>query len=233
MCTTKTKFFSLILIINLFLIISVCSCSRSEQRLDSNIEQEEYLELSSYDNVHLMSVEDIYSFGKALNRFGLYVDGNELKYRAKSAEDINISPELFIYIEELIKKEAIKTRTNGGPSDCVAKSLALWGGASYETINAYIVSEYGNDGVPADEVLNVIRHFYPNAQPHYPDTNDVDFSTDVMTTVGVMYTSSQYSLHMVNISDIDSLGNVTYYDAQNNVIDINTTSDYSVFYTKE
>lgn len=48
-----------------------------------------------------------------------------------------------------------------------------------------------------------------------------------------MYTSSQYSLHMVNISDIDSLGNVTYYDAQNNVIDINTTSDYSVFYTKE
>jgi hypothetical protein len=111
--------------------------------------------------------------------------------------------------------------------------FALWGGASYETINAYIVSEYGNDGVPADEVLNVIRHFYPNAQPHYPDTNDVDFSTDVMTTVGVMYTSSQYSLHMVNISDIDSLGNVTYYDAQNNVIDINTTSDYSVFYTKE
>lgn len=54
-----------------------------------------------------------------------------------------------------------------------------------------------------------------------------------MTTVGVMYTENQNSLHMVNIDYIDSLGYVTYFDKQQGSIGYNNATDYSVFYTKE
>lgn len=54
-----------------------------------------------------------------------------------------------------------------------------------------------------------------------------------MTTVGVMYTENQNSLHMVNIDYIDSLSYVTYFDKQQGSISYNNATDYSVFYTKE
>lgn len=233
MRANKSKTSSILLLISILSVIIVHSCSMREKPFSYNPEQDKYLELSSYDSDYLLSSEDVYSFGLALGRFGLYIDGNELKYRAKSANEINISPELFYFIEEMIQNEKLITRTSGAPSDCVAKSLSLWGLYSYQTINNYITQEYGENGVPQDKVLDVIKHFYPNAQPHYLDTNDIDFSVGVMTTVGVMRTNDQYSWHMVNISKIDSLGNVTYFDYQNDRVDINSTSDYTVFYTKE
>ena len=49
----------------------------------------------------------------------------------------------------------------------------------------------------------------------------------------LMYTENQYSLHMVNIDYIDSLGYVTYFDKQQGSIGYNNATDYSVFYTKE
>lgn len=168
---TKSRTGSVLLLISILLIAIAHSCSMKERIISQNSEQDKYLELSSYDKVYLLSSEDVYSFGLALRRFGLYVDGHELKYRAKSANEINISPELFCLIEEMIQKEKPLTRTSGAPSDCVAKSLSVWGGFSYEAINSYITQEYGNNGVPQDKVLEVIRHFYPKAQPHYRECN--------------------------------------------------------------
>lgn len=221
-------------IISFMLIILTLSCSEHERILSKrNDVQENYLQLSSYQSFDCLSTEDIYTLSLAIKRFGIYIDGNDLKYRAESAQQINIDPELYTIIEGFINKEQIKTRSYDNPSDCVAQSLSLWGGASYETINAYIISEFGNDGVPADKIFDVIRHFFPKAQPHYLDTNDIDFSTSIMTTVGVMYTENQNSLHRVNIDYIDSLGYVTYFDKQQGSIGYNNATDYSVFYTKE
>ena len=220
-------------IISFMLTVLTLSCSEHERVLSKNDVQENYLQLFSYQSLDCLSTEDIYTLSLAIKRFGIYIDGNDLKYRAESAQQINIDPELYTIIKGFINKEDIKTRSDGDPSDCVAQSLSLWGGASYETINAYIRSEFGDNGVPAEMIFDVIRHFFPKAQPHYLDTNDIDFSASIMTTVGVMYTGNKYSLHMVNIDDIDSLGNVTYFDKQQGRIGYNNTSDYSVFYTKE
>ena len=95
-----------------------------------------------------------------------------------------------------------------------------------------LVNANFGDGAIHDTAVNAVTAHGITTQ-QCAVTNDIDFSASIMTTVGVMYTENQYSLHMVNIDYIDSLGYVTYFDKQQGSIGYNNATDYSVFYTKE
>ena len=201
------------------------SCSKTEKILPSS--DFEYLDMSSFDDPYLLSIEDVTTFCEALERFDFYSDNGILKYSAASAKMINISERLYNYINELISKGNDPLTRTSTPNDCVARSLTLWG-CSYQEINDYIIEQYGDDGVPSNMVFNLIKHFYPNAKEHSLDSNEIDFPTSIMTTVGYFATGPAGNAHMVNIASIDSTGGVTYYDAQTGSISSNEISDYYV-----
>lgn len=225
----KKHFFFLVL--TMLCYISVPSCSRNDYSAYNEKNTRMYLELSSYDTpLYCLSQKDILTFSSALHRFELYVDDNILNYKLSSAREGNMSEELFNLIVSLIRqteKGAIKTRSNS-PTDCVAQALSLWGGGyNYNTINSYIQSLYGNNGVPTEDILSVVQHFYPSAHFVAIDSINVNnFHPDVQSTIGYFLTESSNVAHMVNIDAIDSLGVTTYYDVQNNAIDILDVTSY-------
>ena len=227
------KYFLFFLVLITLCYISVPSCSRNDYSVYNENNTRTYLELSSYDTpLYCLSQKDIITFSNALHRFGLYVDDNSLNYKLSSAREGNMSEELFNLIVSLIsqtERGAIRTRSNGQtPTDCVAQALSLWGGGyNYNTINNYIQSLYGNNGVPTADILSVVQHFYPSAHFVAIDSINVNnFHPDVQSTIGYFLTESSNVAHMVNIDAIDSLGVTTYYDVQQNVIDILDVTSY-------
>lgn len=225
------KYFLFFLVLITICYISIPSCSRDDYSVNNEKNAQPYLELSSYDiPLYCLSQKDIITFSNALHRFGLYVNDNCLNYTLSSAKEGNMSEELFNLIVSLInqtEKGAIWTRANS-PTDCVAQALSLWGGGyNYNTINSYIQSLYGNNGVPTEDILSVVQHFYPSAHFVAIDSINVNnFHPDVQSTIGYFLTESSNVAHMVNIDAIDSLGVTTYYDVQNNVIDVLDVTSY-------
>ena len=230
------KVLSLIPIIGLLVLIIIASCSRME-RIDPSASlsaNEEYLDINtSADILHLyyLSKEDIISLCRAIERFGIYKDGNQLNYSAESPEEINVSQRIYSLIVKLLENGMSTLTRASSPSDCVAYALSWWGDYDYDTINAYITGIYGNDGVPESDVFGVIQHFYPGARQHSPDSIDASFIVSATTTIGYFPTSGD-NAHMVNIDSIDSVGVVTYVDIQGGCIGYNAVSDYTYFYTK-
>jgi hypothetical protein len=191
--------------------------------------QDEYLDITVLDPA-LFSKQDTLTFLTAIHRVGFHYEYGRLVPRHKSAPTARMSKALYDFILSL-PGDAAFTKS-GTPSDCVARALALWGGASYNTINNYIVTTYGNDGVPENELFNgVIKVFFPNAQRHSPDSTDFSsLNINIITTVGYFSTGGD-NAHMVNIDDVSD-GVVTYYDAQANVLDSCSVWNFSYFYTK-
>lgn len=232
------KVLSAIPIISLLVLISIASCSRVE-RIDPPAslyaDKDEYLDISSSaDILHLyyLSKEDIISLCRAIERFGIYKEGNRLKYSAESPEDINVSQRMYALIVKLLENGDAPLTRSSPPSDCVAYALSWWCDYSFETIKSYIDINYGNDGVLESDVFDIIRHFYPGAKQHSPDSVDASFMVNPTTTIGYFPTGGD-NAHMVNIASIDSVGVVTYVDIQRGGgIGYNAVSDYTYFYTK-
>lgn len=231
------KVLSAIPFLILIVLINTVSCSRVD-RIDPPIstyaEGDEYLDInSSVDIYHLytLSEKEIINLCRAIGRIGIYKEGNQLKYFAESPEEINVSQRLYSLIVKLLENNSSMATRASSPSDCVAYALSFWGDYDYNTINAYITGIYGNDGVPETDVFGVIKHFYPGAKQHSPDSIDASFIVSAITTIGYFPTGGD-NAHMVNIDSIDSVGVVTYVDIQGGYIGYNAVSDYTYFYTK-
>jgi len=221
------------LILAAFIVVFAISCSKlnCEVYVPETF-NEEYLELSSYDSPHLLSLYDMRVLDDALKRFGFFEDNHKLAFKATCPESINISPKLYSYITSLVKKGNDPLTKSSQPTDCVARSLAMWGDYTYSDINSYIQSHYGNDGVPSASVFDVIRHFYPSATQCAPDSLSADYVPSIMTTMGFFETGDIGNAHMVNISSIDTVGVATYLDMQNNSIGELPLLNFSMIYMK-
>ena len=215
------------IIITMLIACVITSCQKempSEQHV---------LDISSYTAPYLLSSSDMRTFDIALRRFGFYTEDGILKHRAQSAQSIGISDKLYKYIVGVVEKGNDPLTKTTRPTDCVARALAWWGSFTYERINAYITLMYGDDGVPEENVFEVITHFYPNAQQCTPDSLNADFVPNIQTTLGYFETEEPGNAHMVNICSIDSLDVVTYVDMQNNGrMDSLDLSCFSMIYIK-
>ena len=231
----KTSTMSRIKLIVTTIITFVVAYSCAKQMNCTNLSGtsfDVYLELSTYDVPYLLPKRDLKVLDEALKRFGFFEDNNRLNFRATSPESINISPKLYYYITALVEKGNDPLTKSSQPTDCVARALAMWGGYSYSDINYYIITHYGNAGVLKEDVFSVIRHFYPSATQCTPDSLPADYAPNVMTTMGYFETGETGNAHMVNISSIDSLGFVTYFDAQNIIINSLPLSSFEMIYIK-
>lgn len=225
---------------NVFLFLAVLllmvpaftqSCMH-EQRAVSELNMNEFTEYLtvSADAVADFSVVEAHSLLEAIHRVCSVCESEKKIPSDLKASDINVSDKLFSIILSLLDQYGITK--SGTPSDCVAAALSMWGGASRSTIDAYITSLYGYDGVPEGEIFNVIKHFFPNAQKHYADSINLSFIPSITTTVGYFHTGAD-NAHMVNIDSYSSsTGTVTYVDVQNGfAIDSCSAFVFSYFFT--
>lgn len=117
---------------------------------------------------------------------------------------------------------------DGASSDCVAHALAGMGDADYEAAKQYIEDNYGTNGVPADKLAEIVKHFYPDAKEGTAE----DLNSSNVSNAFIWYQVNDTTGHAVNgmLYDINS-GNLIYNDGQNGSTNtIKSDSIQSIFY---
>jgi hypothetical protein len=141
--------------------------------------------LSFSDNIHKngeLLEEDFNVLAVAFQRINL-INKDGLYYMVEtSAEQINVSKDLFDYLKDManISNKRIlnygynssiprlKSGTENGygvSNDCVAQTVfsianSMGISLSYSSINSWIVANYGTNGVPSSNISEVMNHFF-------------------------------------------------------------------------
>nr|WP_302828847.1 hypothetical protein [uncultured Bacteroides sp.] len=220
------------------LLLEICffvvSCQQDEA-LNLEIKRDcSYLSVDLLKLPDNMSKEEMTNLGKAYYRLDIIEEEGLFYIKQKSGVEINISEELFQYFVTLIKEmnnrfvmEKIelmlpRTRTNdegsnGGRNDCVAHTvtavLSSFGrSTSVGDVSGWIEGQYGNDGVPFNEMSNVLNHYFRANSVPIPMGYTHDFANPVNQLIGVL--ENEGSAHAVTIIAVNG-STVFYRDDQN------------------
>jgi hypothetical protein len=116
--------------------------------------------LSENTDFSKLSVDDIRVVSEAMRRFEYTVDTNgEIKLITLSGLDINVSENIYVYIKHFLTTPKTRCIVVENETDCVARCISYVKKLDYNKVNDWIVSNYGNNGVPESEFYTVVSHF--------------------------------------------------------------------------
>lgn len=236
----EQKFIYSIFILFSISIISFISCQEEDsfnKLNDKNI----YLDLPSNAELEKLTKENLEIVSLAF--FRLDIKENEdglLEIMQNSGKSVNISTKIFSYLQHIVEnhnklilseikftRNSIQTREEIGNSnmDCVARSLAYATGQSYEIINTWITTTYGNNGVPSDQFYYAMNHFNNGAQVSLSMFNSMNIDNNSSNKYIIVINAT----HAVNV--VAKTGsNILYHDAQSELIRICTVSSITHIY---
>lgn len=187
----------------------------------SSYDFNEYLDLDNY-SLDKMTEEELDILYKAEGRLNFTIIDGKYIIKEKEASEINISPRLFNYIKKnyestnrLIdilsktKPEKIRKKTRNSEewastsNDCLAYAIAYKYNTSYESVNSWLYSQFGeyyiNRGVPSNKVTYCVRHYCSSAYSHssYPSGGLLNIHL-LHDAVMVITTSDNTKTHAVN-----------------------------------
>lgn len=216
----KTKYSVVFVIVSILLIAMVHSCSRVSDEPSSSLP---YLHIDSPKSGALNS-EECWVVCQAMTRMSISVAKGKMYSPIRSAEQINVSPELFQLLQQIIintnNSDYVPGCGTRGAMDypdtysCVSYALAQWAGApSFFELDEWIRDTYNlNGGVPYTKLTEVLYHFWDDQFSYTTNMNNlggVEWSAD--RTVGV-YPVEGGMWHMVNIIGVHSNGDFIIED---------------------
>ena len=185
--------------------VSVTSCQEqsfeeelSAPRSAMNKTELPYLDFTTgYDGTGIASDEDWEVIMQLAQRVKLSKESGLWEANVRSADEINVSPEVFAFLTQTIENSNAKILAHltarsimprnlipgeGDPleeptrSDCVASCFGwihdkMGFGPSYDSANSWINSTFGS-GVPSSQMESTLKHFYgPNNVSSFPVNN--------------------------------------------------------------
>lgn len=231
----KNKFVCFVCMMSL---MSLIGCQQ-EEPFDEVCDNGDYLSLPSNVNYNQLTNADLKILFQAFARLEIRENEDGLfKITQNQGEDINISDGLFGYfllIEESsnenilsdihFARNRVQTRQEGGSSntDCVAQSISYATGKSYDEVNSWITTTYGNNGVPSDKFYSTMNHFNNGVQVSFSMFNSMSISESKKYIIVINLS------HAVTV-EYKSGNNIMYWDAQNNKRGFCTTSSVTHIY---
>lgn len=232
----KKKIIYSMLILFSISITTFMGCQKEEDDSSNKLDDKSvYLDLPSNTNLKKLTKDNLEIISLAF--FRLNIQENEdglLKIMQNNGKCINISTNIFCYLQHIVgnynkqilseikfTRNILQTRNEiqNSNTDCVARSLAYATGISYEQIDSWITSTYGNNGVPSDQFYNTMNHFCDNgAQVSLPMFNNMDISFNNSNKYIIVIGAT----HAVNIVAKNG-SNIIYHDAQTGQTGICTT----------
>lgn len=158
-----------------------CQEESSEDTASANLP---YLSFNNYPGTAIsdLSENDLNALISAFKRIDLKKENGLYRIDTKSATQINISDNLFLYFEDLIEKNnnrilkegsnfALAPRTrNGGENgnssnDCVSVAIvkiakSMHYSMSLSEVKKWVESKYGTNGVPSSKISEVLNHYF-------------------------------------------------------------------------
>ena len=238
----KSSFLSFIIGLT---FISCCLAFEGCQNEDLNTSINlPYLSLPTGINYSKLSEADYIIIGHAIDRLEITRDGLFYKIKQTSGKEINISNELFEFIENTVshtnnlfyknrsKLSPIRFKSSSevtpvSPNDCVARALAYYGCADYVTANSEINTTFGNNGVPIDYFYDVCNFFCAGT-----NVSPSNISEGSMGNMIIVINDGSSSGHAVNGKYCYNGGVIQYWDPQNNCMGYTTIDNVTHCFVK-
>nr|WP_302829464.1 hypothetical protein [uncultured Bacteroides sp.] len=219
------------------LLCSICfwivGCQQDEEVPNASVESLSFLSITSNADLLNLSKIDWRAIKEAAKRINIEVRDGLFYIKQKSAEQINVSDELFsLFVDGVdktnqdIKKSKIKlvkpqTRWDGeftdewSESDCVAQTitgtLMAMGAVIDGSVSAWVESQYGNDGVPFNEVVSVFDHYFDGHEVPIPVDGTHIGNSGAESIIAILRSGD--GGHAVNLLSIQD-GIIVYMDYQ-------------------
>lgn len=172
------KLFKLTIMAIIAVVLTFTYSCQQESLIEQDYSDMPYLSLPESTDFDNLSQSEMQTIMDAFERMGIHEDSDGLlQLKPRSGWEVNVSEEIFEFFKRmtdntnaqitagvtLSRSGQLNESENPGAyqTDCLARSIsAALGSNSSSDIDAWIRYKYGNDGVPPENVIDVLNYFF-------------------------------------------------------------------------